>query len=99
VEVQVLDALVPVTPLLQALQEGFVELNLLECSVCEGHPRESQRFQLLGQEWRWLCGVGPKDMGEVDSASEADLEDANFRHPVKDVSPSVCTDGKLAADV
>lgn len=42
VENEVLEALVPVTPFLQALQESFVERNLLGCVVNEGHPRKRQ---------------------------------------------------------
>ena len=38
-------------------------------------------------------------MRKVDSASEVGIKDADFRHSVKNVSPGIFADGKLAADV
>ena len=87
-----LDTLALFSPLLQGLQENLVEWELLGCLVCEGHPREPQRSQFVGDG-------GAKDMRKVDSASEASIEDPDARKSVKNVSPSVCADGKLAAYV
>ena len=99
VEVQVLDTLVPIAPFLQAFQESTVESNLLGSRVHEGHPRERQRLQLFGDEWRRVFDAGSEDMRKVNGASEVGIEDANFRHSVENLSPSIGAYRELAADV
>jgi hypothetical protein len=38
-------------------------------------------------------------MRKIDSTSKVDIQDADFRHPVKNAGPGMCADGELAANV